>query len=60
VNAVELDLPPTVDIHLVVNVSRLQLYKSQVEGQNVMAPALVVVEGEEEYEVEKIINKRKV
>jgi len=59
-NTVELKLPPAVNIHPVVNVSRLQLYKSQVEGQKVTVPALVVVEGEKEYEVEKILSKRKI
>ena len=60
VNAVELQLPPTVHIHPVVNVSKLQLYKLQVEGQRVTKPALVMVEGEEEYEVEKILNRRRI
>ena len=59
-NVVELQLPPTVHIHPVVNVSKLQLYKSQVEGQKATKPAPVVVEGEEEYKVEKILNKRKI
>ena len=59
-NAVELQLLPTVHIYPVVNVSKLQLYKSQVEGQKVTKPAPVIVEGEEEYEVEKILNKRKI
>jgi len=31
-NAIELDLPSTVKIHLVVNVSQVRQYKSQVEG----------------------------
>ena len=59
-NAVELQLPPTVHIHPVVNVSKLQMYKSQVKGQKAMKPAPVIVEGEEEFEVEKILNKRKI
>ena len=58
-NAIELDLPTTVRIHPVVNVSRVRWYKSQVEGQRKEAPQPVVIEGEEEWEVEKIINKRK-
>ena len=33
-NAIELDLPTTVKIHPVVNVSRVRRYKDQVEGQN--------------------------
>jgi len=32
-NVVELELPSTVKIHLVVNVSRIQQYVGQVEGQ---------------------------
>jgi len=59
-NVVELHLPPTVYIHPVVNVSKLQMYKSQVEGQRAMKPAPVIIEGEEEYKVEKILNKRRV
>ena len=59
-NVVELKLPPTVHIHLVVNISKLQMYKLQIEGQKVMTSALVIVEGEEEYKVEKILNKRKI
>jgi len=32
-NAVELELPNTVKIHLVVNVSKIQKYVGQVKGQ---------------------------
>jgi len=59
-NAIELDLPSTVRIHPVVNVSRVRWYKSQVEGQRKETPQPVVIEREEEWEVEKIMNKRKV
>jgi len=59
-NAIELELPTTVRIHPVVNVSRVQWYKSQVEGQRKEVPQPVVIEGEEEWEVEKIMNKKKV
>ena len=59
-NIVELELPSTVRIHLVVNISRIQRYKSQVEGQRKETPQPVVIKGEEEWEVEKIMNKRKV
>jgi len=44
----------------VVNVSRVWLYKPQVEGQKKIPPKLVIIEGEEEFEVEKILNKRTV
>jgi len=47
-NAIELDLPTTVRIHPVVNVSQVQRYKSQVEGQRKEVPQPVVIEGEEE------------
>jgi len=37
-NAIELELPSTVKIHLVVNVSRVQRYTRQVEGQRKELP----------------------
>ena len=59
-NVVELELPTTVRIHPVVNVSRIKQYVDQVDGQRKEAPQPVVVEGEEEWEVEKILNRRKI
>jgi len=59
-NAVELELPSTVKIHPVVNVSRIQRYVGQVEGQRKKQPAPVVIEGEEEWEVERILNKQQI
>jgi len=59
-NAIELELPKSIRIHPVVNVSRVRFYKPQVEGQKKTPPKLVIIEGEEEFEVEKIINKRTV
>ena len=56
-NAVELELPSTIRIHLVVNISRIYKYVGQVEGQKKEQPALVIIEGEEEWEVERILNK---
>ena len=47
-NAIELELPSTIKIHLVVNVSRVQRYTSQVEGQKKEVPQPMVIEGEEE------------
>jgi len=58
-NAVELELPRTIKIHPVVNVSRIRRYREQVQGQKKQPTPLVIIEGEEEYEVEKVINKRK-
>ena len=59
-NAIELELSSTIKIHLVVNISRVQLYKPQIQSQKVVSPQLVVIDGEEEYEIEKILNKRRV
>jgi len=59
-NAVELELPSTVKIHPVVNVSRIRRYVGQVEGQKKEQPAPVIIEGEEEWEVERILNKQRV
>ena len=58
-NAIELDLLSTVKIHPVINVSRVQRYKDQVKGQKKEQPVPVIIEGEEEYKVEKILNKKK-
>jgi len=59
-NTIELELPKSIKIHPVVNISRVQLYKPQVEGQKKTPPKPVIIEGEEEFEVEKILNKRMV
>ena len=59
-NTIEVELPKSIKIHPVVNISRVQLYKPQVEGQKKILPKLVIIEGEEEFEVEKILNKRTV
>ena len=58
-NAVELKLPRTIKIHPIVNVSRIRRYREQVQGQKKQPALPVIIEGEEEYEIEKIINKRK-
>jgi len=47
-NAVELELPVTIKIHPVVNISKIQRYIGQVEGQRKEQPILVIIEGEEE------------
>jgi len=59
-NAIELELPSMVKIHPVVNVSRVWKYKLQVKGQRKEAPQPVVIEEEEEWEVKRIMNKRRV
>jgi len=58
-NAIELDLLSSVRIHPVVNVSRIHRYRDQVKGQKVMPPPPVEIQREMEYEVEKILSKRK-
>ena len=58
-NAIELDLPSMVKIHPVVNISRVCRYRDQVEGQKKEWLVPVIIEEEEEYEVEKIPNKKK-
>jgi len=57
-NTIELELPSTVKIHPVVNISRVRRYTGQVEGQKKEKPQPVIIKGEEEWEVEKIKNKR--
>jgi len=57
-NAIELELPKSIKIHPVVNISRVWLYKPQVKGQKKIPPKLLIIEGQEEFKVEKIINKR--
>ena len=57
-NIVELELSSTVKIHPAVNVSRTRHYVGQVEGQRKEQPAPVIIEQEEEWEVERILNKQ--
>ena len=47
-------------IHLVVNVSQIVQYKEQVEGQKKEKGKPVEIEGIKEWEVEKILNKKKI
>jgi len=57
-NVVKLELLSTIRIHLVVNISRICRYIGQVEGQRKEQPTPVIIEGEEEWEVERILNKQ--
>ena len=59
-NAVKLQLPMSMRIHSVVNVSWVVQYRDQVKGQKKEEGKLVKIEGVEEWEVEKIFNKKKV
>ena len=47
-NVVELELPSTVKVHLVVNISRICQYVGQVEEEKKEQPAPVIIEREEE------------
>jgi len=57
-NAVELELPAVLRIHLVVNVRRIVKYKEQVEGQKKIPLPPVEVAGEKKYEVEEILDRQ--
>ena len=59
-NVIELEPPRTVNISPVVNISRVKQYVEQVDSQRKEAPQPVIIKGEEEWEMEKILNKRKV
>ena len=59
-NAVKLKLLSSMRIYLVMNVSRIVRYKEPVKGQRMEEPKPVEVEEVEEWDVEKILNKRKI
>ena len=57
-NAVELELPVLLRIHLVVNIRRIVKYREQVKGQKKIPPSPVKVDGEKAYVVEEILDKQ--
>ena len=59
-NAVELRLPRSMCIHLVVNISHIKPYHDHLPGQPVSAPgpSNVTEDREEEYEVESVVDSR--
>ena len=59
-NIVKLRLLVFMRVHPVVNVSRVVKYREPVKEQRVEEPKLVEVKEIEEWEVEKILNKRKI
>ena len=58
-NTIELELLSTIKIHPVINISRVYMYRDQVEGQKKEQSLLVIIKEKEEYKVKKILNKRK-
>ena len=59
-NVVKLQLPTSMRIHLVVNISQIIWYKEQVGGQKKEEGKPVKVEGVKEWKVKRILNKRKI
>jgi len=59
-NVVKLQLPTSIRIHPVVNISQIVQYKEQVGGQKKEEGKPIEIEGVEEWEIEKILNKRKI
>ena len=59
-NTVKLRLPTSMRIHPVVNVSQIVQYKEQVGGQKRKEGKPIEIKRVEEWEVERILNKRKV
>ena len=59
-NTVKLQLLTLMRIHLVVNISQVVWYKKQIEGQRKEEVKPIEIEGVKEWEVKKILNKRKV
>jgi len=57
-NAVELELPASLRVYLVVNVRRLVKYREQVEGQKKIPLPLVKIAGEKKYKVEEILDRQ--
>ena len=59
-NTVKLQLPTSIRIHPVVNVSQIVQYKEQVGEQKKEEEKLIEIEGVKEWEIEKILNKKKI
>ena len=59
-NAVKLQLPTSMRIYLVVNISQIVWYKEQVRGQKREEGNPIEVEGAKEWKVERILNKKKI
>ena len=59
-NAVKLRLPSSMRIHLVVNMSQIVRYREQMKGQKKKEGKAIEVDEVEEWEVEKVLNKKKI
>jgi len=59
-NAVKLQLLMSMKIHPVVNISQIVWYKEQVRGQKKEKGKPIEMERVEEWEIEKILNKKKI
>ena len=59
-NVVKLRLLSSIRIHLVVNISQIVQYREQVKRQKNEEVKPIKVKDIKEWEVEKILNKRKV
>ena len=59
-NAIKLRLPSSMRIHPVVNMSRIVQYREQIKEQKKEEGKLIEVEEVKEWEVVKILNKRKI
>ena len=59
-NAVKLRLPTSMRIHSVVNISWIVQYKKQVERQKKEEGKPIEIKEVKEWEIEKILNKRKI
>ncbi len=57
-NTVKLDLPATLRIHLVINISQIKPYESPNPGDRLEAPPPEEIEGELEWEVEAVVAVR--
>ena len=52
------ELPVSMKIHLVVNVSRITMYLEQVERQKKILSFLVEIDEKKEYEIDKILSRQ--
>ena len=57
---IKLQLLTLMRIHLIVNISQVIRYRKQVESKKVKEVKMVEIDGFEEWEIEKILNKRKI